>query len=72
MNIPYQTPALINMYFFVFQKQISKIKLIHMMELIQHFSGAKTLISNTTYYFNKMKIQDKYKQKINFFGESND
>ena len=66
---PYQSQSLFDMYNSIFQKHIGKLTLINMMELIEYFSHSKTLISNTKYYFNKLKINQKFKDKINLFNE---
>jgi hypothetical protein len=39
------------------------------MELIEFFSHSATLVSNTKYYFNKLKIQQKFKDKIDLFEQ---
>jgi abortive infection bacteriophage resistance protein len=65
----YQSTAVFNMYGYIFKKHINKLTLINMMELIEFFSHSKTLISNTRYYFNKLKINPKFKDKINLFNE---
>jgi hypothetical protein len=65
----YQSLSLNNMYEFIFKKHIDKLALINLMELIEFFSHSKTLISNTKYYFNKLKIEEKFKHKINLFND---
>jgi hypothetical protein len=57
-------------YQFIFDKPISQVKLFEMMELIQFFSHSTTLVSNSRYYYNKLKIQEKFKQKIDLFSET--
>jgi hypothetical protein len=63
---------LFNLYAFIFKKTVTQIKLVQMMELIEFFSHATTLVSNTKYYFRKMKIQQKFKDKIDLFPGMND
>ncbi|MDR1991700.1 MAG: Abi family protein [Mycoplasmataceae bacterium] len=69
INIPYQCSSLVLLYEFVFKKSVQSIKLIHMMKLIEFFAHSTTLVSNTHYYFNKLKIQEKFKGKIDLFDE---
>ncbi|OAV63236.1 hypothetical protein Barb4_05455 [Bacteroidales bacterium Barb4] len=64
----YQSMALNCVYESVMHKKINRVKLIHMMELIEYFSHTKTLVSNTKYYYGKAKIQQKFKDKIDLFG----
>jgi hypothetical protein len=70
-DVPHQCPNFLNLYEFVFKKHIDRIELIHMMQLIEFFSHSTTLVSNTRYYYNKLKIQQKFKDKINLFREIN-
>lgn len=65
----YQSQALNDMYKFIFNKNVNNLSLVNLMELIEFFSHSKTLISNTRYYFNKSKIEQKFKDKINLFHE---
>jgi abortive infection bacteriophage resistance protein len=70
-QIPYQCPSLLSLYDFVFKKTVPQIKLFHMMELIEFFAHSTTLVKNTKYYYDKLKIQQKFKDKINLFEETN-
>jgi hypothetical protein len=70
-RVTYQCPSLLDLYTFIFKKRVKQINLWQMMELIEFFSHSTTLVSNTKYYFNKLKIQQKFKDKIDLFKESN-
>lgn len=67
----HQSQSIFDMYKFIFNRHINKLTLINLIELIEFFSHSKTLISNTKYYFNKLKIEQKFKDKINLFNEQN-
>jgi hypothetical protein len=69
--MPYQCPSLLSLYDFIFKKTVPQIKLMQMMELIEFFSHSTTLVSNTKYYFGKLKIQQKFKDKIDLFEKTN-
>jgi abortive infection bacteriophage resistance protein len=68
-EIACQSPSLINLYECVFNKSVSNIRLLHMMELIEHFSHSTTLVSNTRYYLSKLKVQQKFKDKIQLYED---
>jgi abortive infection bacteriophage resistance protein len=66
--ICFDNSSVLNMYYELFNKSIKHINLINLMELIEYFSHSKTLVSNTQYYFKKMKIESKFKEKIGLFN----
>jgi hypothetical protein len=66
---PQQTKAIYDMYESIFHKKIQHLSLVNLMELIEFFSHSKTLVSNTRYYFNKLKIEEKFKKNIGLFNE---
>jgi abortive infection bacteriophage resistance protein len=70
-SFPYNGPALNKMYEYIFRVKTDEINLYEIMQLIEYFSHSKTLISNTKYYFSKLKIQDKFKTKIGIFKTIN-
>ncbi len=63
-NVKYQSQSLNDIYEFVFNKKVDHISPFNLTEMIQHFAFNKTLVSNTMYYFKKMDIPPKFKEKI--------
>lgn len=69
-----QSNGLNDLYYFIFKKHIqNELRLSHIIELIQYFSGTKMLLSRTKYYFDKLAINETVKHKLNhFFIEDNE
>jgi hypothetical protein len=67
-TFPHIGSSVEKLYEHIYKVQPGRIKLLQIMQLIEYFSHSKTLISNTKYYFDKLKIQQKFKEKINLFG----
>jgi hypothetical protein len=67
VTFPQSGTAVEKLYEHIFQVRPGQIKLLQIMQLIEYFSHSKTLISNTKYYFSKLKIQQKFKDKIELF-----
>jgi hypothetical protein len=66
-TFPHNGATVEKLYEHIFQTKPGKIKLLEIMQMIEYFSHSKTLISNTKYYFSKLKIQQKFKEKIELF-----
>jgi hypothetical protein len=69
-----QSNGLNDLYYFIFKKHIqNELRLSHIIELIQYFSGTKMLLSRTKYYFHKLAINETVKHKLNhIFIEDNE
>jgi hypothetical protein len=66
----YDGQDLFDVYEFIFHRKITSLRLIHVMELIEYFSHSKTLIANSRYYFNKLVINQKFKNRILLFADN--
>lgn len=63
-DIKYQSASLNEVYEFVFNKKVDHISVMNLIQMIEHFSFNKTLVSNTNYYLKKMKMAEKFKQRV--------
>lgn len=66
-TVSYVTNEFVALYKEIFNEQPQKFKLIHLMKMIEHFAGTNVLISNTKYYYDKLKIDKKFKDRIGLF-----
>ena len=70
-RIKYQSEAIKILYFHLFKVNVKHIGLIELLKMIEFFSNDDKLIKNTTLFFNKLKLKEKFKKRVKIFVKGN-
>ncbi len=68
-KMKFQSNSLNKMYFDLFGIEIKQVTLRHIIQMIEKFVNKPDLISKTITEFNKLKIDQKFKNKVQLFGQ---